>query len=88
VIKVGQLLSAEQIVFVSFVSIGGKLVLSSKIVDVAKGVSLKPDKMETGSLAEMTEGAEVLAYKREGPPETVAGFADVFVETEQLRQEA
>jgi TolB-like protein len=88
-VKVGQLLSAEQIVVGLLASIGGKFVLSAKIVDVTKGVSLKADKIETGSLAEMTEGAEVLAYKlagltyqREGPTDTLPGFADVFVESE------
>jgi TolB-like protein len=88
-IEVGQLLSAEQIVLGSLSSVGGKFILNAKIVDVAKGVNLKADKVDTASLAEMTDGAEVLAYKlagltyrKEASEEMAREFGEVFVETD------
>ena len=88
-VEIGQLLSAEQIILGTLSSIGGKFVLTTKIVDVAKGLSLKADKVERPSLADMTEGAEVLAYKlagltyrREEGEEIAVGFGEIFVETD------
>jgi TolB-like protein len=88
-VKVGQLLSAEQIILGTLAFIGGKHVLNARIVDVARGVSLRADAVETASLADMTRRAAVLAYRLAGraypegdPAEPAAGFADLFVETE------
>lgn len=83
-IAIGQLLSAEQIVLGAVVSLEGRYILSAKIVDVAKGVSLKAAKVERDSLFEMTEGAEILAQRLSGlrkSPLVLEGVGSLFVET-------
>jgi len=88
-VEIGQLLSAEQIILGTLASVGGKYILYAKIVDVAKGISLKADKVERPTLSDMTDGAEVLAYKlagltfrREAEEEMVEGFGEIFVQTD------
>jgi hypothetical protein len=66
-------------------SIGGKYILSARVVDVEQGFRLKADKIERPSLADMTEGAEALAYKLAGlvyagktTEGVVEGFGEVY----------
>ena len=87
-VEIGQLLSAEQIILGTLASVGGKYILYAKIVDVAKGISFKADKVERPTLSDMIDGAEVLAYKlagltfrREAEEEMVEGFGEIFVQT-------
>ncbi len=65
-IQFGQLLSAEQIVLATLSLVGGKYILTGKIIDVAKGINIRADKVDAESLAGMTEAAELLAYKLTG----------------------
>lgn len=87
-VEFGKLLSAEMIVLGSVSSIGGKYILTSKLIDVRTGRNLKADKEEAGSLGELTGSAELLAYKMAGlttqlGTRTVVArvFGEIFVET-------
>ena len=87
-IQFGQLLSAEQIILGTLSAVGGKHILNAKIIDVAKGVNIKADRVDAGSLSEMTEVVELLAYKlagltyTEGAKEEIAkAFGEVFIQT-------
>lgn len=87
-VEFGKLLAAEQIVLGSISSVGGKLIVNAKIIDVATSQTLRADTVEAASLSDLTGEMELLAYKlagltlKEGGQEQVArAFGELFVET-------
>jgi TolB-like protein len=87
-IEVGKLLSAEQIILGDLSSIGGKIILNAKIIDVEKGFNIKADNVEASGIGEMTTAVELLAYKLAGLTFTSGGnvqvaqsFGEVLIET-------
>ncbi len=87
-IEVGKLLSAEQIILGDLSSIGGKIILNAKIIDVEQGRNIKADKVDAAGMAEMTDAVELLAYKLAGLTITSGGdiqiaqsFGEVLIET-------
>jgi TolB-like protein len=88
-VQIGQLLSAEHIVLGTLSLVGGKLILNAKIIDVQTGANIRADKLDAASVEEMTEAAELLAFKlvgltytRGGQAEIAKGFGEIFVETD------
>jgi TolB-like protein len=87
-VEFGKLLSAEQIVLGTVSSVGGKYILTAKIIDVKTGRNLKADKAQANSLGDLTDAVEPLAFKMAGltvqrGTETVVAreFGEIFVET-------
>jgi TolB-like protein len=87
-IEVGKLLSAEQIILGDLSSIGGKIILNAKIIDVESGRNIKADKVEAAGIGAMTNAVELLAFKLAGLTYTTGGdvkvattFGEVFIET-------
>lgn len=88
-IQVGRLVGAQQIALGTLSLIEGMHILNAKIIAVETGVNIKADKVVGQSLSEMTEAAELLAFKlagltyRKGTREEIAkAFGEVFVETD------
>ena len=87
-IEFGKILAAEQVVLGVLSTIGGKFVLNVKIIDVELGSNIRADNVETGSIADMTKAAELLAFKlagltysKEDNTRIANEFRDVFIET-------
>jgi TolB-like protein len=87
-IEVGKLLSAEQIILGDLSTIGGKIILNAKIIDVEKGFNIKADNVEASGMGEMTTAVELLAYKLAGLTFTSGGnvqvahsFGEILIET-------
>jgi TolB-like protein len=88
-IQIGRLLSAEQIVLGTLSQVGGRHILFAKIIDVESGVSIRADRVDAASVEEMTEAAELLAFKLAGLTYTKGAeakianeFGELFVETD------
>ena len=87
-IEVGKLLAAEQIILGELSTIGGKFILNAKIIDVQEGRNIKADKVEAAGMGDMTDAAELLAYKLAGLTFTSGGdvqvaqaFGEAMIET-------
>ena len=85
-IEVGKLLSAEQIVLGTVSAVGDKYLVSAKIIDVTLGRNIRADRVESGSVAGLTDGVELLAFKLAGLPLTegtmiATEFGELFIET-------
>ncbi len=87
-IEVGKLLAAEQIILGELSSIGGKFILNAKIIDVEQGKNIKADKVEASGMGEMTNAAELLAFKLAGltyssggEVEIAQAFGEALIET-------
>lgn len=87
-VRVGQLLSAEQIVVGMVSRLGTKYVANAKIIEVETGQNLKADKVEATTLESLADQVELLAYKLSGltlarGEERImaSAFAEVFIET-------
>ena len=61
-VRVGKLLSAEQIVLGTLSRIGGKYFVTAKVIDVATGRTLRAEKEEADSLESIAGQAELLGY--------------------------
>ena len=88
-IEFGKLLAAEQIVLGAVSRIGGKYVITAKVIDVTTGTNIKADTVEATSLDDLTTQVNLLAYMlagltyREGGEAQIAkAFGEVFVMTE------
>jgi len=88
-VEFGRLLAAERIVLGTLSSLGGKIILNAKIIDVATGENIKADKETTDTLAEMADAVELLAFKLagltfiQGTQQMIAReFGEVFIETD------
>ena len=76
-VEVGKLVAAQQIILGTLSSIGGKFVLSAKIIDVESGTNISADSVESDNLAEMTGASKLLAFKLAGL--TYAGEGEVTI---------
>ncbi len=85
-VEIGKLLAAEQIVLGSFSSLGSGYILNAKIIDVTLGQNIKAEKVSFASLDELSDSADLLAYKlaglKQGEQETSSAYGD------ELRKEA
>ena len=89
-VEFGKLLAAEQIILGTFSSIGGKFILSAKIIDVTTGENIRAVKAESESLSDITTAVEILAYNLAGltvsaGPEVILTkqFGEIFITTEK-----
>ena len=85
-VEIGKLLAAEQIILGSFSRLGTGYILNAKIIDVTLGQNIKAEKVSFASLDELSDSADLLAYRlaglKQGEQETSTAYGD------ELRKEA
>lgn len=88
-VEIGQLLAADRIVLGTVSSVGGKIIVNAKIINVENGENIKADNVRADSISQMTEEIELLAFKLAGLTYTkgeevqiATAFGDVLVQTD------
>ena len=88
-VEFGRLLAADRIILGTVSSLGGRYIITAKIINVETGENIKADKVSAASIDGLAEETELLAFKlagltyTEGAEAKIAKeFGEVFITTD------